>query len=249
MKTESLTDFYLSYLDKLYANSIFKKKILSHQNQKYDSRLNEKELFTRILADYLEQAELTYSLIKNLNFSKKDALLEIGSGFGFTYGFLKKQGFDIYGLEPSDPSFEAYFDGAIEMFKIINIDKSNFYPISANKCEKLNKKFDIIFSNNVLEHIFELEETFSSLKNVLKPDGLMVHNTVNYFVPYEPHFEILLFPFFPRFTSFFKPSLKKSSLWNGLNFITTKKLKHICKSLDLVIKFKKDRLSKKLYQV
>lgn len=248
--SSSLTDFYLSYFDKLYENSIIKKQLLDYSTFfKANNSLSDKESFKEVLIHYLEEAELTLSLIENLNFTKNDLLLEIGGGLGFVYGFLKKNSFDIYGIEPSDSSFDGYFNAAIRIFKIIDVDESNFHPLSAKECTKLNKQFDIIFSNNVLEHILELKQSFSVMKQVLKPNGLMIHNTVNYFVPYEAHLKMILVPFFPKLTEFFKPSLKKSSLWNGLNFITTNKLKKICKSNNLYIEFKKDRLQKTFFRL
>ncbi len=244
-----LTDFYLFYIDKLYKNPIFKKQILDHQRfLKPDNALSEREIFDKILTQFLEEAELTLSLIKDLDLTRK-AILEIGGGLGFVYGFLKKKGFNIYGIEPSDSSFNDYFNTAIQLFKIIDVDSSNFYPLLARECTRLNRQFDIIFSNNVLEHIPDLEQSLSAMKSVLRPNGLMIHNTINYFVPYEAHLNIVLVPFFPKLTEFFKPSLKKSSLWNGLNFITTNRLKKICKSNNLCIKFKKDRLQKTFFRL
>jgi len=238
----SLTDFYLLHSDKLYGDPLFKKQIIGHQRfLKFDNILSERAVFDKILIQFLEEAELTLSLINDLDLTGKD-VLEIGGGLGFVYGYLQKAGINIYGIEPSDSGFDGYFNAAMQLFKIIDVDESHFYPFSAKECIKLNKQFDIIFSNNVLEHIPELDESFSAMKSVLDPYGLMVHNTVNYLIPYEPHFKMMLFPFYPKLTVLFKPSLRSSSLWNGLNFITTGKLKRICKIKNLSIEFKKDAL-------
>jgi 2-polyprenyl-3-methyl-5-hydroxy-6-metoxy-1,4-benzoquinol methylase len=188
---------------------------------------------------YLEEAELTVSLIKNANITKKCTLLEIGGGLGFAYGFLKKLGFNIYAIEPSISGFSEHYKTALTMFNILKIDHSTWYPFTATECQKLGKQFDIIFSNNVLEHIPNLKATFLSLRYILKSDGVMIHNTVNYFIPYEPHFNILLVPFFPKFTTLLKPALKTSPLWRELNFITTKSLKSLCKICKLNITFRK----------
>ncbi len=238
----SLTDFYLLHSDRLFGDALFKKQIISHQRfLKFDHALSERAVFDKILVQFLEEAELTLSLIRNLDLTGKD-VLEIGGGLGFVYGYLKKAGINIYGIEPSDSGFDGYFNAAMQLFKIIDADGSHFYPFSAKECTKLNRQFDVIFSNNVLEHIPELNESFSAMQSVLGPHGLMVHNTVNYHIPYEPHFKMMLFPFLPRFTEFFKPSLKQFSLWKGLNFITTGKLKRIGKMNNLNIVFKKDAM-------
>ncbi|MBU1119103.1 class I SAM-dependent methyltransferase [Patescibacteria group bacterium] len=246
----SLTDFYLSYSNELYKNPIFSKEILSHQEFLNTSNsLSGKETFEKILQHYLEEAELTLSLIQTLHYSKKDFMLEIGGGLGLVYGFLRKQGYTIYAIEPSDSGFGGYFNAARELFKIIDVDKSHFYPLLSEDCTKINERFDVLFSNNVLEHIPEFDKSFLAMKNVLKPGGVMIHNTANYFVPYEPHINIMLVPLFPKLTPFFAPRLKKSSLWNGLYFVTTRKLKKLCKSMDLTITFKRDSLQKTLHRL
>lgn len=240
----SIIDFYHSKIDTLYDNPIFRKQILSDKRLKHESGLSERKIFNEILNSYLDEARMTLSLISSQNLTKEDSLLEVGGGLGLVYVFLKKQGCDIYGIEPCDSGFDGYFTAAIQLCRIIGVDESHLQPFLAKDVTNLNKQFDVIFSNNVLEHIPELEESISSLRKVLKPSGIMVHNTVNYFIPYEPHFNILLFPFFPRCTEILKPGLKKSSLWNGLNFITTTKLKRICKINNLKIEFRKDALSR-----
>ncbi|MBW1859142.1 MAG: methyltransferase domain-containing protein, partial [Deltaproteobacteria bacterium] len=121
----------------------------------------------------------------------------------------------------------------------LGIDSSHWYPFFAEECGKINTTFDIVFSYGVLEHVRDLRQTLLGLKSVLKPGGKMIHWTVNYLIPYEPHFKMLLFPFSPKTTSFFKPSLKHSPLWGGLNFVTARKLRRACKSCALDIKFER----------
>lgn len=243
---DSLRDFYLSYADQLYKDLIIRKLLLAYPFVLRDNLLDDREHFSKVLDSHLEEAALTLSLLNDLHFTKKDSLLEVGSGVGLVYGYLKKQGYDVWGIEPSDSGFDGYFAAAQQLFRIISVDGSHCYPYLAKDCAKINEQFDIIFSNNVFEHIPKLEESIQNLKKILKPRGIMLHNTVNYHIPYEPHFKMLLVPFFPRITEHLKPSLKISSLWNGLNFITTTKLRRICNANDLMIEFKKDRLSKTL---
>jgi len=203
--------------------------------------LAEKIRFDRLFDLLVEEAELLLTLLEHESLTGKK-LLEIGSGVGLVYGFLKRNGVDVYGLEPSDSGFDGCFEAAIALFKIIAVDGSHFYPYLAQDCQKIGVKFDLIFSNNVLEHIPELETALIALTSVLSPGGKMIHNTVNYHVPYEPHFGIWLVPFVPQKTELFRPSLRQSSLWRGLIFITTSSLRRFCNEHQLEIRFRRDRL-------
>ena len=135
--------------------------------------------------------------------------------FGLTYSFLTARGLRITSLEPSDAGFGGYFEVGRRIQKVMGVDGSRWLPLKAEEATRTGNHFDVIFSNNVLEHIHDLDGTFRALKEVLKPDGSMIHNTVNYTVPYEPHFRIPLVPLFPRMTGWFKPSLRHSELWKG----------------------------------
>lgn len=235
----TLRKFYLTRFDQLFANINFRNKILSCNDiLKVSNTIeSEHEVFKKVFMTYVGEAELTLSLLAKQKLTKEHTLLEIGGGIGLVYGFLKSRGFCIYALEPSASGHDGYYETALEMFHTLGISSDHWYPFLAEECGKINEKFDIIFSNYVLEHIQNLEASFRAMKSVLKSNGVMIHHTVNYIIPYEPHFKIVLPPFFPRLASFFKPMFKESPLWNGLNFVTVGKLKGICQSCNLEIEF------------
>lgn len=250
----TLKEYYLPYLNRLYDDLLFRQVILSY-NLRYslvDKNGNAKpifknkslkELFKRIFFRQLEEAEKTLLLLKKVNFSKKEFLLEIGGGLGFTFGYLKKQGYKIFSLEPSQKEYQGSYSAARRMFQIMKISHAHWFPYFASEVNKINQKFDIIFSNNVIEHIPDLELTFKSLKSVLKKDGIMIHNTVNYLIPYEPHFRIFLFPFFPKLTTLIYKNLKGISSFKEINFINPIVLSRLAKTDDFIIKFHQGTLA------
>jgi len=240
MASSNLRDFYLKDLDRLFEDAGFRKTFLSYNKLfRIPPKGNDRELFRELFLVYLEEAEFALSILRKLEFSKKDVILEMGGGLGFVYGFLKSQGLDVYSIEPSQSGYAGYYKTAVQMFKILGIDSSHWYPFFAEECGKINRTFDIIFSYGVLEHVRDLRQTLLGLKSVLKTSGTMIHWTVNYLIPYEPHFKMFLLPFSPKTTSFLKPILKHSPLWGGLNFVTAGKLKRACKSCGLDITFKR----------
>ncbi len=92
----------------------------------------------------------------------KGRILEIGGGSGWQAKILQNLGYKVTSIDIKD-SF--YLEEKIFNVKIY--DGSNV-PFS-------NKKFDIIFSSNVLEHIKEVNKYQKELYRVLKDDGVAIH--------------------------------------------------------------------------
>ena len=97
------------------------------------------------------------NFLKRLNKFKirNKSILEIGCGSGYLLERLVKKGAQVTGVEPSNK---------IHKLKKIKIVKN---------ISKLNKeeKFDFIISNAVIEHIFNLDKFFQSLRKLLKDGG------------------------------------------------------------------------------
>lgn len=216
MQKKEIEEFYKPYLSKMYRIG------------------NKKDIDT-----YLEEAQLSLNILSAANISPKEKILEIGGGLGFLHGYLKKNGFDITSIEPSGPGFDDFYQFGLKLFDIIKISNDKWFPYKAEECDKLNQKFDVIFSNNVLEHITDIEGAIASMKKILDENGKMIHNTVNYTFPYDAHTQTILIPLIPKKTEILKPSLKQDKIWNSINFITSRKIKNISKKNNLNIKFKK----------
>ncbi len=237
----TLKKFYAPYLNRFYNNRIIRKRILSYNqlaNPVYQ-KINEKKRFAEIFDHYLEEAQNTLALIADdPRVKKTDPILEIGAGIGLTYGYLEKNGYRVFALEPSTAGYENYYQTGLEIFKIIGADSSGWYPYTAESCQKIKQKFKVIFSHNTLEHIPGLASNIAALAKSLTKDGYMIHSTINYLIPYEPHFNIWLIPFFPRLIARFRPWLKQKPLWQDLNFITPGELKRVAGLAGLILKYR-----------
>lgn len=240
-----LTAFYLDRVNDLYDNNVFREIILEYREYSKGHIYcgSDREDFASILLHYLEEAELTLSLLRRLQFTESSKILEVGGGLGFIHGYLRTLGHQLYSIEPSQSGFAAHDDGARQLLRTVGVDATSWYPLEAADCARIGENFDIIFSHNVLEHIRDLEQAMSALVTVLKPDGIMIHHTVNYLVPYEPHFKMLLVPMYPRLTERLNPGLANSELWKGLNFVTATRLRRMSQSMDVDIKFERGILS------
>ena len=176
------------------------------------------------------KADAIYSLnCISKNLSKDIKILEVGGGLHFLSTFLYQNGYNVISLEPG--GFSTY----------INIMRNNVLKIASNKNinivttnlekfsdENFNKKFDLIFSINVLEHSKDIKLHIEKCLNILsEKKGLLSIRCPNYFFPFDSHFYKFFIPFFPKFT--FEKLLKKNlierigseryfELLNNINF-------------------------------
>lgn len=136
--------------------------------------LKNKELIDDIYNDYSKTIKyhLEINTERLLNIKKRTGLdlknldiLEIGSGNG-ALGYLLSQ-------ENSYTGFEAYKilkESLLKNFPELK-EKIIFSKFPAK--DDLNKKFDLIISNDTLEHTSEPVLVLSEMKKLLKPNGLI----------------------------------------------------------------------------
>ena len=106
---------------------------------------------------------MIYLLLNNLP-AKATSMLEVGCGFGFTLDFAKRAlNMDVVGYEPS-----LYGEiGAREL----NLNIKRTY---LTKEDLLDKKYDIIFLSEVLEHIHDPAALIELLKYGLTENGVLI---------------------------------------------------------------------------
>jgi 2-polyprenyl-3-methyl-5-hydroxy-6-metoxy-1,4-benzoquinol methylase len=241
LSTDDLKHFYHKELNRLYSNKKLRKNILQlgpsyRDNCDYQTQ---KDIFYKIMSLHIEEAAITLAMLLTEGINKHISILEIGGGLGLAYGYLKAKGYNICSFEPSEEEFSGHYETSKLLLQTLRINCANCYSFKAEEAHKLGKTFDVIASHEVLQYIDSLTTIFSNLKIVLNPNGIMIHRTVNYAIPYEPHFRILLLPFFPKTTSNILPSLKKkSALWKRLHFHTYDEVIKSAKENNLSITFK-----------
>jgi SAM-dependent methyltransferase len=107
------------------------------------------------------------------------------------------------------------------------------------------EKFDLVVSNNVLEHISDVERALTNLNNAVSRHGIMIHSCANYSFPFEPHFGIPLLPGVPNLTSRILPkSITQTGLWKSLNFIKLAQVKRNVRRNGMACVFRSGTMSK-----
>jgi ubiquinone/menaquinone biosynthesis C-methylase UbiE len=86
-------------------------------------------------------------------------ILEIGGRDGYQANIISKKGHKVTSID-------------------INPSSSQFHLVQKGDITKLNfedNSFDLIFSSNMLQEIYNIDEAFMEMKRVLKKDGTIVH--------------------------------------------------------------------------
>jgi 2-polyprenyl-3-methyl-5-hydroxy-6-metoxy-1,4-benzoquinol methylase len=196
------------------------------------------------LAVALGEAAQTLRLLGGLDVSDDARLIEIGAGLGLTSAYLSLSGFDTVALEPAAIGFDEHVSIARNVAELVGSDHEVFEFGGEDLHPKLHGHFSVIFSNNVLEHIGDLDSALRAMKSVLSPDGVMVHSCANYSVPFEPHFGIPLVPGFPRITKFLLPAATSNSdVWKSLNFINARRVKRFASDTAVRASFRPGALA------
>lgn len=114
-----------------------------------------------------------YEMVKTINLKGKVAmatsdipkgrLLDIGCGVGDFLLQVKKLGWDVMGIEPSEQAAS------------IAQTRLGFTPLQPSEYDKLpDQSFDVITMWHVLEHVDDLKSQTNELKRLLRPGGRLI---------------------------------------------------------------------------
>ncbi|ATX82053.1 Methyltransferase domain-containing protein [Mariprofundus ferrinatatus] len=196
-----------------------------------------------LMNTFSNESRITLDLVID-KLDPEKRMLEVGAGLCLLSLFLTQQGFRIVALEPALGGFGLFerLKAAI-LSELSHIDLTVLDKPAQNLNAKEDGPFDLIFSNNVIEHIPDWHDAMESMVEVLKPSGLMIHACPNYSIPYEPHYGVPVFRHFPSFSrKLFLPSGSDPEIWDSLNFITCNEIRNYCNKNNLSYLFRKELL-------
>lgn len=104
-------------------------------------------------------------------FPSNKTVLDAGCGSGIIGKYLKKKGNAVYGID--------YDKDAVKTAKKYLIQTAQFDLEEPKKKLPINKKFDVILFNGVLEHLKNPVETVNEFKKYLNSDGVFVISLPN----------------------------------------------------------------------
>ncbi len=151
---------------------------------------------------------------KYVNLNKTINILDYGCGIGNVVVSLASKGYKIDGFEVSKPLLQIVQDRITSQ----KLSSKIFNPKS-----NVLKKYDLITSIYVAEHVSDLREYLSKGISLLKPGGVFLVFTCNYSIFWEFHYQLFL-PIFSK--SFSKLILKilgrNIHFFDELLFVTPK---------------------------
>jgi 2-polyprenyl-3-methyl-5-hydroxy-6-metoxy-1,4-benzoquinol methylase len=139
--------------------------------------------------DYLHRCNRQHSFIRN-NIDQYESMLEIGAASGYNLSLYKKDGIDVYGVEPSGINVKSCKQNyGIELFQGMFQEYLTENPY---------KKYDLVFLSHILEHIVNPHQFILALSEINnryifievptfdykfkdEPFGMFTDEHVNYF--------------------------------------------------------------------
>jgi len=154
---------------------------------------------------------------------KSGSLLEIGAGAGHFLQEARRQGFDVYGIEPN--RVQANYINGLGI-------RCETAPLSASSFG--GRAFDIIYHCDVLSHFYDPVKTFKTINSKLNDEGYIIFETGNLGDVASKFYRYFLGFLYPDHLSFFgEGGIKKLLNISGFDLI---KIYHYNLLTPLVLK-------------
>lgn len=163
------------------------------------------------LREGIERKDMVMApFIERITIDKERPILEIGAGFGYRLGNLKKLGFNrLIGIENS-----LYRAKAIEKIGAQVISLPFEHPDSLREL-RAHAPFSLIFSFHVLEHVYDIAEIMRLSADMQKSGDYMIIAVPN--AANEPSMQSLMF--LPHLQTYSKDSLERLFNAHGYRLI------------------------------
>ncbi len=141
---------------------------------------------------------------------EKTSVTDVGCGFSSSVLECQRQVIDAGGID----IFAAEIELARERAKLYRGNPEKFLTLDGqNAVEALDRKFDVVFSHQVVEHVDKYRGYIDGSLEYLKPDGAFVVQAPNYLWRWRgPHHCIWWLPCMPRILARFIVKIRHLSL-------------------------------------
>lgn len=164
--------------------------------------------------------------------------LEIGAGPGLLAMLAARRARSVDALEPSTDAF-ASFAPVLEAVER-NASRNLRFIRTTIEDFKADRKYDLIWSVNVFEHLEDWRACFLKVRELLRAGGKAIILCPNYGIPYEPHFSLpIIFTkdvtrrLFSKRIAQFEEEQNCAGLWESINMISLGDVMRYAREADL----------------
>ena len=111
----------------------------------------------------------------------KGSLLDIGSGEGWALDYFQRQGWDVLGLDFSSFSLEKFHPALREYLRTGDLYEGVQQLVADGR------QFDVLWLDNVLEHVLEPAGLLRRCRQLIKPAGVLMVDVPNDFSALQQH--------------------------------------------------------------
>jgi ubiquinone/menaquinone biosynthesis C-methylase UbiE len=156
---------------------------LKEMKEFYDSSEKYIDILDYKSNPYRFQVAKSYVSLLSSESVLSNKFLDLGCGTGFTSKLLSDENLNVVGLDISE-----HF---IKSKKYYESDKLNYIVGDLTLLPFQNGSFDIVGSNDVIEHILDVDKALKEMIRVVKPNGKIIIVSPNLLSPIRPLLALL----------------------------------------------------------
>ena len=196
------------------------------------------EISESYLTGYFNSFINSYYEVKGL-IHPSDNILDVGCGPGLLVKYLSEKGYRIEGVENYlyNPHSKMINEAINGKDRVRDCDIIDF---------KSDKKFDVIFLHNVIEHLEDWKKSMEPLNNALNDNGKIILLLPNYDFPVECHLMLpiiinkeITYKIFKNKIDSFEKKHERYGIWESLNFVKPRQIKSYYLKKGFTVKYEK----------
>lgn len=152
-------------LERYYADKYYQEGLGS-----YEQEYSEEELLF-----FRAKIEQRWAVIDRNLTHKKGRLLDVGCGEGYSLAFFREKGWEVKGLDFSSAGVASKNPGVMDA-----LVTGDLFELLAGEIAE-GRRYDVIWLQNVLEHVVDPVDLLKVLKTLVSPEGIAVITVPNDF--------------------------------------------------------------------
>jgi 2-polyprenyl-3-methyl-5-hydroxy-6-metoxy-1,4-benzoquinol methylase len=160
-----------------------KDQLKTFYSKKYfQSEKDHKNHYSKKELNYIEnKLKQKFEVLKSKIQGRKNNInfLDIGCGEGWALSFMDKKGFNVFGIDYSEYAIKIHNENMIKKFKSGDIEENLKMLIDQKKF------FDVIFLDNVLEHVINPESVLELVNRLSNKKSILIIEVPNDFSPMQ----------------------------------------------------------------